>query len=103
MYLVAINERSSVIVYEIKEDVLVEKTSINSIAENIVNIEAVDLNNNGKDELFVSAVTKKNQPASYIFEYDNGEFKILQKDIPYFFRTYYVKKILYARVIQKVL
>ena len=89
-YLVAVNERSSVIVYEIKEDVLVEKTSINSIAENIVNIEAVDLNNNGKDELFISAVTKKNQPASYIFEYDNGEFKILQKDIPYFFRTYYV-------------
>ena len=89
-YLVAVNERSSVIVYELKNGLLVEKTSVNSIGEKIVNIEAVDLNNNGKDELFVSAVTKKNQPVSYIFEYDNGEFKILQKKIPYFFRTYYV-------------
>lgn len=89
-YLVAVNERSSVIVYEVKDGVLVEKASVNSIGENIVNIEALDLNDNGKDELFVSAVTKKNQPASYIFEYDNDEFKILQKEIPYFFRTYYV-------------
>ncbi len=88
-YLVAVNERTSIIVYELKDGILVEKASVNSIGENIVNIEALDLNNNGKDELFVSAVTKKNQPASYIFEYDNGEFKILQKEIPYFFRTYY--------------
>ncbi len=89
-YLVAVNERTSVIVYELKDGLLIEKASVHSIGENIVNIEALDLNNNGKDELFVSAVTKKNQPASYIFEYDNGEFKILQKEIPYFFRTYYV-------------
>lgn len=89
-YFIAINERTSVIVYEIKDGMLVEKTSVHSIGENIVNIEAVDLNNNGKDELFISAVTKKNQPSSYIFEYDNGKFNILQKDIPYFFRTYYV-------------
>lgn len=88
-YFVAVNERSSVIVYELKDGVLKEKSSINSIGEKVVNIEALDLNNNGKDELFVSAVTKKNKPASYIFEYDNGEFKILQQDIPYFFRTYY--------------
>lgn len=89
-YLVAVNERTLVIVYALKDGLLVEKASVNSIGENIVNIEALDLNNNGKDELFISAVTKKNQPASYIFEYDNGEFKILQKEIPYFFRTYYV-------------
>lgn len=89
-YMVAVNKRSSVILYELKDGILVEKASVNSIGENIVNIEALDLNNNGKDELFVSAVTKKNQPSSYIFEYENGEFKILQKDIPYFFRTYYV-------------
>lgn len=89
-YLIAVNERTSVIVYEIKDGMLAEKTSVHSIGENIVNIEAIDLNGNGKDELFVSAVTKKHQPSSYIFEYDNGQFKVLQKDIPYFFRTYYV-------------
>lgn len=89
-YLVAVNERSSVIVYELKDGLLIEKASVNSIGEKIVNIEALDLNNNGKDELFVSAVTKKNQPASYIFEYNNGKFEMLQNNIPYFFRTYYV-------------
>lgn len=89
-FLIAVNERTSLIIYEIKDGVLKEKGSINSIGENIVNVEALDLNNNGKDEIFLSAVTKKNKPASYIFEYDSGEFKILQKEIPYFFRTYYV-------------
>lgn len=89
-YLVAINERTSIIVYELKDDVMTEKSSINSIPENVVNIEAFDLNGNGKDEIFISAITKKHKPSSYIFEYEDGQFKMLQKDIPYFFRTYYV-------------
>lgn len=88
--LAAINGRTSAIVYELTNGIMVEKASINSIPENIVNIEAFDLNNNGKDEIFVSAITKKHKPSSYIFEYDGDEFKILQKNIPYFFRTYYV-------------
>ena len=89
-FLIAVNERTSLIIYEIKEGELKEKASISSIGENIVNVEALDLNNNGIDEIFISAVTKKNKPSSYIFEYDSGEFKTLQKEIPYFFRTYYV-------------
>ena len=81
------------------DDIAVKGVKIITTAKNVDNLKSykiettaysVDLNNNGKDELFVSAVTKKNQPVSYIFEYDNGEFKILQKKIPYFFRTYYV-------------
>lgn len=87
--LVAINEKNSISIYQIENDNLIEKATINSISENIVNVEALDLNSNGKDELFISAVTKKGKPSSYIFEYNNGKFTLLQKDIPYFFRTYY--------------
>lgn len=88
-YLIALAGRSKIFIYEAVNNKLLQKGYISSISGNIINIESVDINNNGKDEIFVSVLNKKYKPTSYIFEYDGKTYKLLSKDIPYLFRTYY--------------
>jgi hypothetical protein len=51
-------------------------------------IDAADLNGNGKPEIFVTACNaQSNFVTSFIGEFENRQFKILQKKIPYFLRV----------------
>lgn len=59
-------------------------------AELVVSVEAADLNGNGLDELFVSIVEDNEKMRSRVFEWNGKEFVMLQKDIPYLFRTFII-------------
>jgi hypothetical protein len=51
-------------------------------------IDAADLNGNGKPEIFVTACNaQSNFMTSFIGEFENRQFKILQKKMPYFLRV----------------
>lgn len=85
----AVSERNKVIIYSYENGKLVEKEVLSSFYH-IVNIEAVDINNNGKDELFISGLTKKREPSSFVYEYDGKNIVLKQSNFPYFFRTFYL-------------
>lgn len=85
----AVSERNKVIIYSYENGKLVEKEVISPFYH-IVNIEAVDINNNGKDELFISGLTKKREPSSFVYEFDGKNIVLKQSNFPYFFRTYYI-------------
>lgn len=85
----AVSERNKVIIYSYENGKLVEKEVISPFYH-IVNIEAVDINNNGKDELFISGITKKREPSSFIYEFDGKNIVLKQSNFPYFFRTFYL-------------
>lgn len=90
-YLTAVTDRSSVTFYEIGNDKLIEKYSLSSFPGEIVNIEAVDINNNGKDELIVSILDKKFNAVSQIYEHDGKAFVRLKEKVPYLFRSYFTE------------
>ncbi len=90
-YMAAVANSSTIILYSIKDNILRERSVLSSISGTIINIEALDLNKNGKDELFVSVLTKKQEPASYIFEYDGAAFQLIEKNIPYLFRSFFTE------------
>ncbi|MBF0233761.1 MAG: VCBS repeat-containing protein [Desulfamplus sp.] len=50
-------------------------------------IDAVDSNNNGRSELFVTAVGKNNYLKSYVLEWNGREFEPIAKDADWYFRV----------------
>lgn len=90
-FLTAITDRASVTFYETGNNKLIEKYSLSSFPGEIVNIEAVDINNNGKDELIVSILDKKFNAVSQIYEYDGKAFVLMEEKIPYLFRSYFTE------------
>ncbi|PLX65911.1 MAG: hypothetical protein C0603_13120 [Denitrovibrio sp.] len=65
--------------------------SVNKKFENIQNIELADLDGDGTDELFVSELKYETTVRSSIYEFDGKEFKELDSDMQYIFRTVHVK------------
>lgn len=90
-YLVATTDKSSVTLYTVAADKLVEKYSLSSFRGEISNIESYDINNNGKDELIVSIIDKKNNVISQVYEFDGKKFQLIEDKIPYLFRSYFAK------------
>lgn len=47
-----------------------------------------DINNNGKEEIFVTALNvDKNMPSSFVLEHDGSQYVEIAKDIPWYFRV----------------
>ncbi len=59
----------------------------NNRNEKIIYFETADLNNNGKSEVFVTNVSKKddNRLKSYVLEYDTDGFKVVEKRLKWYF------------------
>ena len=82
-YLVATTDKSSVTLYTVAADKLVEKYSLSSFRGEISNIESYDINNNGKDELIVSIIDKKNNVISQVYEFDGKKFQLIIYNVVY--------------------
>lgn len=57
----------------------------------IENVETADINGNGTDEIFVTAVLDTYNVRSYAYEYDGKQFKMVADNLPYVLRTIYDK------------
>lgn len=55
--------------------------------DNIQNVELADLDGDGTDEIFVSEVKYQTTVRSSIYEFDGKDFKMLDSEMPYIFRT----------------
>ena len=85
---VVIGDKNKVIIYSVN-DVLKEMWSVKGPGSgNILSIDMLDANNNGRPEIFVTALVRNSQIRSFIIEYDpdRGFHKVAQ-NIPYFFRV----------------
>jgi len=75
--------------------------NINKEFDNIQNIELMDMDEDGADEIFITEVKHESTVRSSIFEFDGADYKELYSDMQYIFRTVHVmgeKKI----VVQKL-
>ncbi|MGA1846675.1 hypothetical protein [Deferribacter abyssi] len=82
---VATDDSVDVYKFDGKQFVYVDK--IKGDFSEIISIETIDLNQNGKDEIFISNLTKTGSLKSMIYEYSGKRFKLLKKSIPFIFRT----------------
>ncbi len=85
---VVIGDGNKVVIYSVNDE-LQETWSVNGPrSSNIISIDMLDVNNNGRSEIFVTALTKKKQIRSFVIEYDldRGYQKVMQNN-PYFFRV----------------
>ena len=87
---VAAAEDNSVVIFKYSpSDGFKKAAVIDNDFYNVINVEFADLNNDGRDELFISNVSKTNKSSSHIYEFSDGKFKALETDLPYLFRSYY--------------
>lgn len=87
----AVSDRNKVYIYQIKENKIVQTDTISGF-DNIVNIEVIDVNNNNKDELFISHINNKRKVNSQVYEFESNAFNKKQDQLPYLFRTFYIDK-----------
>ncbi|MBF0301683.1 MAG: VCBS repeat-containing protein [Desulfamplus sp.] len=52
-----------------------------------ISIDALDLNGNGRSELFITSLGKNNYLKSYIIEWNGREFETIIKDVEWYFRV----------------
>ena len=88
-YLIALADRNSVVFYALGNEKIINKAALSSFAGEVINIESFDINNNGRDEIIVSIIDKKQNVVSQIYEYDGKKMQLLASKIPYLFRSYY--------------
>lgn len=88
-HLVATTDKGSITFYSAAAEKLIEKYSLSSFRGEIINIESYDINNNGKDDLIVSIIDKKNNAVSQIYEFNGKSFQLIEDKIPYLFRSYF--------------
>jgi hypothetical protein len=85
---VVIGDSNNVIIYAVN-DVLKKMWSVKGPGSgNILSIDMLDANNNGRQEMFVTVLVKNSQIRSFVIEYDpeRGFHKVAQ-NIPYFLRV----------------
>lgn len=88
---IAAATRKNIDLYIFDGSSFVSAGSVGKQFDNIQNIELADLNGNGTDELFVTEVRFSTTVRSSILEFQGAEFKVIDSDMPYIYRTVHVK------------
>ncbi len=84
---VAISDGQGVHIYDLEKGGLKELWSTPGEAtDNVIALDAADINGNGTAELFVSNATKQG-PRSYVLEYRDGKFVKIWNEVPLYFRV----------------
>lgn len=99
---VAVAEKKSITFYEYDNGELDKYKTLEGDFDDVVNIELVDVNNNGIDEVYISNLKYGTRVESYVYEYKDDDFNLEISREPYLFRTYYVdgEKVLMAQVFE---
>ncbi|KAA0258331.1 VCBS repeat-containing protein [Deferribacter autotrophicus] len=99
-YIVTADE-DTVYIYKFTGDDFEYVTRIDGDFDEILNVETIDLNGNGIDEIFISNLQNGRNIKSAIYEFDDNKPKLLKRSIPYIFRTIMVnghKKLVCQRI-----
>ncbi|UCH81396.1 MAG: VCBS repeat-containing protein [Nitrospiraceae bacterium] len=85
---VVIGDDNKVFIYSVNDE-LYEKWSVKGPRSgSIVSIDMLDVNLNGRPEIFVTNLVNNSQMRSFVIEYDrNRGFQNIVQDIPFFFRV----------------
>ncbi len=83
---VAAAYEEGIAIYRVEGDDLVEKSRIAAEEENIVHVDAADINRNGIAEI-IAVRYSMGKALSDVWEYDGKEFRRTAAGIPYFLRT----------------
>jgi hypothetical protein len=84
---VAISDGQGVHIYELEKGGLKELWSTTgATTDNVIALDAADINGSGTAEIFVSNATKDG-PRSYVLEYRDGKFVKIWDEVPLYFRV----------------
>lgn len=101
---IVVSDEKNVIIYHLTSKGFNKVEELEGNFSNIVNVESIDLNNNGFDELYITDI-KNGNINSKIYEFDPNEkkIKLIKENIPYLFRLSVVngKKLLFAQSLFK--
>lgn len=84
-----LTDGDAVYIYSLENNSLKEAAVIDKDFTNIVNVETADLNGNGRDEIFISNVSKKGEVSSAVYEYNGTAFIPLKTGVKFLFRSFF--------------
>jgi hypothetical protein len=84
----AITDGQGVFVHDVDKNGIKQVASIpGSTADNVIALDAADINGNGVAEIFVTNYTDNAALRSYVLEYQNGKYVKIWQDIKLYFRV----------------
>jgi len=84
----AVTDGQGVYIYDIEKAGIKQIASIPGLtSDNIVALDAADINQNGVAEIFVTNFTSNGGLKSYVLEYQNGKFVKIWQDVKLYFRV----------------
>jgi len=96
-------EDDSVDIYKIINDKFEYYKTIDAKFKNIISVDCADLNQNGKEEIFISVSNKGNSAKTYIYELKDGKFSLLSDSLPFVTRSVFIngtKKMVAQRIMR---